>query len=95
MTQSSVAPASEEWHQQIAVRCNNRAWALSVQPRSAEEDREMLDVAHAICAHAASAAGAHDEHRDAYRRAEAAIAAIADEEDRAIVAQTFSQIPAP
>jgi hypothetical protein len=156
MTQSSPAPASHEWHKQVAMQCNNRAWALSVQTRSAAQDREMLDAAHAsayhwaqvgtelhrmragmllaevhallghgatalalatdmreyfvargdtpdwelafthaIYAHAASAAGMHEQHRDAYRQAVVALAAIEDEEDRSIVAKTFEQVPAP
>lgn len=50
---------------------------------------------HAIYAHAAHVAGRASEHRDAYAQAEAAIAAIASDEDRAIVAATFRQVPPP
>ncbi len=34
-------------------------------------------------------------HRSAYLKAAAAVADIADEEDRRIVSATFSQVPAP
>jgi hypothetical protein len=54
-----------------------------------------LALTHAIYAHAAAVAGKVDEHRAAYQAATVAFAAIADEEDRAIVARTFSQVPAP
>jgi hypothetical protein len=55
-TASRVAPPSEteeseKWHRRFAMRCNNRAWELSVMPRSAAEDREMLSVAHASVWH--------------------------------------------
>jgi hypothetical protein len=156
MSQPSQDPTDEpSWHKRFAMRCNNRAWELSVQPRSKAEDREMLDAAHAsawhwaqvgtelhrmratmllaevhallgmgssalalaeemkvyflgretpdwelafthvIHAHASSAAGDHVRHREAYQRAVAALAAIADDEDREIVARTFSHVPAP
>ena len=54
-----------------------------------------IAFAHAIYAHAAHAAGRANEHRDAYAQAEAALAAIADDEDRAIVAATFRLVPPP
>jgi len=143
------------WHKRFASECNNRAWELTTATRSAADDREMLDVAHAsawhwgkvggelnrmratmllaevhallgmgeralahademrayflaqqspdweiafahaIYAHAAHVAGRASEHRDAYAEAEAALAAIADDEDRAIVAATFRLVPPP
>lgn len=140
----------------FAMESNNRAWALSVEPRHPDGDHEMLDAAHAsawhwgqvgtelnrmrattllaevhallgmgpsalafaaemrayftgradtpdweialvhaVDAHAAAAAGRIGEHRDAYRRATDALAAIADEEDRAIIAKTFAHVPPP
>ena len=54
-----------------------------------------IAFAHAIYAHAAHVAGRASEHRDAYAEAEAALAAIADDEDRAIVAATFRLVPPP
>jgi hypothetical protein len=152
-------PSDQEfkaWQTEVAMRCNNRAWALSIQPRNAADDREMLDAAHtsaylwaqvgtelnrmratmllaevhallghgstamllakqmrdyfvdrsdtpdwelafthAIHAHCAHAAGNLVMHRAAYQEAVAALAAVADDEDREIVARTFSQVPAP
>jgi len=37
---------STDWHRYFAVTGNNRAWTLSVQSRTPEEDLEMLDAAH-------------------------------------------------
>ena len=54
-----------------------------------------IALVHAIHAHAAHAAGRASEHRDSYAQAEAALAAIAGDEDRAIVAATFRQVPPP
>ncbi|MGZ8259344.1 MAG: hypothetical protein ACXWUL_02195 [Caldimonas sp.] len=54
-----------------------------------------LALTHTVFAQAAHAAGRSAEHHDAYARAEAALAAIADAEDRAIVAETFGQVAAP
>lgn len=47
-------PADElpRLHKHFAVECNNRAWKLAESPRrSAAEDREMLDAAHAAAFH--------------------------------------------
>lgn len=33
------------------MQCNNRAWELSVKTRTAAEDKEMLDAAHASAYH--------------------------------------------
>jgi hypothetical protein len=54
-----------------------------------------LAFTHAIYAHAAFAAGDLAEHRSAYHKAVDALRAIADEDDRSIVAKTFSQVPPP
>lgn len=46
--------ASEEataWHRRFAAATNNRAWELSERGRTAAEDREMLDAAHASAWH--------------------------------------------
>jgi hypothetical protein len=51
--------------------------------------------AHVIYAHAAFVAGERETHRQAYRDAETALAAIADEEDRKIVLETFQHVPQP
>ena len=49
--------------------------------------------AHAVHAHAAHTAGDLAAYRAAYQHAATAIAAIAAEEDRAIVLKTFKQVP--
>ena len=54
-----------------------------------------LAFTHVIHAHAASVAGAPDLHRIAYGNAVIALKAIADEEDRIIVAKTLAHVPAP
>ena len=54
-----------------------------------------LAFTHAIYAHAACVAGDAQQHEAAYVKAQAALAAIADAEDRAIVQQTFDQVPPP
>ena len=50
---------------------------------------------HAIHALAAAAAGRGDAHRASWEQARLSIAAIADDEDRAIVLKTWAQVPAP
>jgi hypothetical protein len=49
-------PSSDDdirkWHRRFAMECNNRAWRLSEAPtRSATENTEMLDAAHAAAFH--------------------------------------------
>lgn len=51
MSPQNPDPEAQKWHRQVAMRCNNRAWALSIQPRTAVEDCEMLDAAHASAWH--------------------------------------------
>lgn len=152
---SQVPEDTQAWHKRFAMECNNRAWELSTQGRTEQEDREMLDAAHAaawhwaqvgtelnrmratmllaevhallghgasamlyaremrsyflgretddwelafthaIYAHAAAAAGQAADYRAAYQHATAALAAIVDDEDRAVVTATFRQVPAP
>ena len=50
---------------------------------------------HVVHAHAASAAGARSEHLRSYAQAIEAVAAIADQEDRAVVERVFRHVPAP
>lgn len=144
----------KRWHQHFAIECNNRAWTLSVRQRTAAENVQMLNLAHAaayhwdavgselnkmratallaevhaaigngpvamtlaqsmreffleqsdtpdwevalthtIVAHAAAAAGDKDAHRTAYDLATQTLAAIADDEDRAIVKETYDLVP--
>ena len=42
---------TQGWHKRFAMNSNNLAWALSVQPRTPAQDREMLDAAHASAFH--------------------------------------------
>lgn len=52
MTQApATSPEAQAWHKQVAAQCNNRAWALSVQPRTAAQDLEMLTAAHTSAYH--------------------------------------------
>ena len=47
-------PTAEELHDRhryFAVECNNRAWDLAAKPRTAAEDDEMLNAAHAAAYH--------------------------------------------
>jgi hypothetical protein len=41
----------QDWHKRFAITTNNRAWELSVLERTAEQDQEMLDAAHASAWH--------------------------------------------
>ena len=76
-------------------------WALSYAEdvRNFFLNRESVDwelaFTHTIHAHAACVAGDRHQHEAAYLKAQAALAAIADSEDRAIVQQTFDQVPPP
>lgn len=54
-----------------------------------------IALVHAVCAHAAAAAGLTNAHKTSYKAAEKAIALIENEEDRKIVMETFAQVPAP
>jgi hypothetical protein len=51
MLDTELAPERQAWHKQLAMLCNNRAWALSGQDRTAAEDREMLTTAHTSAYH--------------------------------------------
>ena len=39
------------WHRYFGMECNNRAWSLVEKARTAAEDDEMLDLAHAAAWH--------------------------------------------
>ncbi|MEI6735222.1 MAG: hypothetical protein WCK94_14680 [Comamonadaceae bacterium] len=41
----------QDWHKRFAALANNRAWELSIVKRTAEQDQEMLDAAHASAWH--------------------------------------------
>ena len=48
---------------------------------------------HVVHAYAMSIAGLHDEHAASYAAADAAVASIADDDDRAIVERVFRHVP--
>jgi hypothetical protein len=47
MTDSPSPEEVARWQRRLAAQANNRAWRLSESPRSAQEDEEMLQAAHA------------------------------------------------
>lgn len=51
MPQQATDSEPKEWHKRFAAQANNRAWELSVLERTAEQDQEMLDAAHASAWH--------------------------------------------
>ncbi len=51
MTQPIENSDLQNWHKRFAASANNRAWELSVMRRTAGQDREMLDAAHASAWH--------------------------------------------
>tara|TARA_R110001606_G_scaffold252799_1_gene400545 strand:- start:728 stop:1210 length:483 start_codon:yes stop_codon:yes gene_type:complete len=61
---------------------------------AATPDWEIAFV-HTIHARACACAGNEEGHADSYAKAQSAIAAIADPQDRAIVVVTFEQVPKP
>ncbi|MDO1529261.1 hypothetical protein QMK61_10530 [Fulvimonas sp. R45] len=54
-----------------------------------------LAFMHAVHANAAHAAGEHARHVGSYAAAESALGALADENDRAMVARVFEHVPRP
>lgn len=86
---------------EVHALCNfaQSSLALAEDVRRYFLDRETDDweiaFVHTIHAHAASAAGNVQQHRDSYQAAEQAIAAIADDADRNVVLETFVQVPIP
>lgn len=44
-------PDENAWHKRFAAQANNRAWDLTTIPRTPDQDREMLDAAHAAAWH--------------------------------------------
>jgi len=68
-----------------------RAYFLS-HPETPDWEVAFTHAIHARCAHAAGDAAVH---RASYEQAAAAVAAIADPEDRDIVLATFRRVPVP
>jgi hypothetical protein len=75
----------------LAYANEMRSYFLS---RSDTPDWEVA-FTHVVHAHAASVAGAQDQHARSYTHAVEAVAAIVDEEDRAIVRRVFRHVPSP
>lgn len=48
---TTETPDANPWHKRFAAQANNRAWDLTTVARTPEEDREMLDAAHASAWH--------------------------------------------
>ena len=75
------------------------ALAFAETMRAYFTTRETLDwelaFTHTIYAHAAHAAGRLSEYREAYQQATEAIGSVAKEDDRNVVAKTFSLVPTP
>jgi hypothetical protein len=86
---------------QVHALCGWGAVALQEAERVtayfAGRDTDDWEIAfvHTIHAHAAAVAGDAKLHRSAWGAASTALEAIKDPEDRAIVQQTFMQVPAP
>ena len=68
-------------------------WPEEVRPPDTPDWE--LAFTHAVHAHAAHAAGRAVEHKASHTRAVAALQAVADPEDRRIVAATLDRVPAP
>jgi hypothetical protein len=73
------------------------AYAEQVQEYFLRVGAEPWETAlvHVVHAHAASVAGEIAAHRRSYELAAVAVPAIANEEERSIVASTFSHVPKP
>jgi hypothetical protein len=67
-----------------------RVWFLGRETADWE-----IAFTHAVTAHCAAKAGEEALHRESYEAARAAIASIADAEEREIVEKTFAHVPAP
>ena len=52
MAESPSDEETRQWHRRFAIEANNRAWRLSeAATRSAQDDAEMLNAAHAAALH--------------------------------------------
>ncbi|MFG0333672.1 MAG: hypothetical protein ACF8TS_09950 [Maioricimonas sp. JB049] len=86
-----------EVHAQLDFGLTAQAYAGQVREYFVTRDTDDWELAtvHAVCAHAACAAGDAEGHRRAYAEAVAALERIADPDDRRIVKETFDRVPAP
>lgn len=92
-TPQDTDPAA--WHKYFAIECNNRAWDLASQARTAAEDQELRLTAHTAAHHWNAVGEELHRMRATMLLAEAALEAIADAEDKAIVLATFELVPVP
>jgi hypothetical protein len=51
VSKSAEPDDAQVWHRRFAISCNNRAWDLTTEARTPDQDREMLNVAHASAWH--------------------------------------------
>ncbi len=51
MPQHPQEPDLSSWHRYFAIECNNTAWDLAGRERTAPEDEQMLQAAHACAFH--------------------------------------------
>lgn len=51
MSGTPDSTAVADWHRYFAIEANNRAWGLAAGERTSDQDREMLDCAHAAAYH--------------------------------------------
>ena len=86
-----------EVHALLGLGPSAFAFASEVRDYFLGQDRPDWEIGftHAIYAHAAWAAGNTQEHQSGYLKAAAAIGKITEDEDRALVARTFAQVPVP
>jgi hypothetical protein len=86
-----------EVHALLGYGASALSYANDVRPYFLGRETADWELAyvHVIHAHAAAAAGESRLHAESYAAAVPAIAAIADDEDRAIVVKTFEQVPPP
>ena len=86
-----------EVHSLLGLADSAMAYADEVRGYFIGRDAPDWEIAfvHAIHAHAAATAGDADTHRQSYEEARRAVEAIADDEDRKIVLDTFAHVPPP
>jgi hypothetical protein len=84
-------------HAELGMGASALAFAREAHDYFVARDTDDWELAmmYAIDAYAAHAAGLVAEHRQSYQRADAALAAIADDKDREVVALTFGRVPTP
>jgi hypothetical protein len=97
LNQMRAAMLLAEVHALLGYGTSAIAYAREVRDYFLSHDTPDWEIAftHAIYSHAAHAVGDGAAHRESYVAAVAAIAAIVDEGDREVVANTFTHVPRP